>query len=729
MTHRKRDGATLALVIILAFVLIIVGGCFFVWQLLIGGGKELQHATDSGNLNVAKQALITPDVTVPSGTSALTGTDLRIEFDGLLTSDHKVNLLNFNRLVAKAVLVQLNAKAEGTSLAAANAAQLTRAVYELGSQLQSNLVASSQMRSKFESISNANSVRMLQHPTDTAATNAVSHRDSEYATSFMARNKASNVFINANQLPGGDISILDDDLISKDVGGSSKKFLIGYKGLSSSSGLNGVPTTWAVPLRPGEQPHLVSVDDFTANQSTPANLPATTIPNSFRSGGSAAFIRTGTDVQLRSCAVVGVLEQVFPFQMPGGTIIVDNAGMNISAQTFDDPGSSIFAEPGKMMQPAGVEIFTLKLNSGKFSDGTSEHKYMCHTVDGSKPSLKIISQANSPQDGPVSGGDPADTARLFPSGDVPTGEDLFAMKMHGQQRYKSQFDMRNTIMGTTNAPQAVGQTVGGVATQITPGETICNNKSFEGGGGAANPADCGNSSALAKLFNGDVGDPPGGSQSSYTNLMKLEQYILAIKAGFGGDAGCALVPGLGPVGGCGNTFFGSGMKHVFDGADLPFQPGTFQQILDDTDGNQFKSDLLTRIQQIAPGKDGSSIFGQELPYNKILFIHRDGNGNVVMDENKPSTLQYTYTADQENRPVIAPPLNIPDGNSPPVGRKPLRVSGRWVEGFMWECGGGQGSGTSASISKWYPSSGKGGLLGILRFSNCPEANGDDWCCP
>ena len=740
MSQRKKDGATLALVIILAFVLIIVGGCFFVWQLLVGGGKELQHATDSGNLNVAKQALVTPDIVVPSSINPLTNTNLRLEFEDVLESGGKVNLLNFNRLVAKAVFAQLNAKAEGTERAKNNAIALTQAVYEIGQQLQSKLDASSSLKGHFEQMSNSNSVRMLQHPSQTSAPNAVAHRDNEYQTSYMARGKASNVYFDKNAFPPT-AQLPDSDMVA-DAGNKIKTYLKGYSAISSAGSLTGCPPTWAVPLRPGEQPHLVSVDDF--NSKTSAPFP-NAIANSFKSGGSASFIRTGTDLQLRSCAIVGVLEKVFPATQSGGTIIVDNEGQSFSGN-INDPGNSELYKPGgKLMAPKGVEVFevTCMDPGGHFTDGQKTHRFMAHydpPNDTELPSAFMQNNAKSTinsgtESTPGTKNGAYDTARTFHNSDSSKanqtigGEDYWAMKMHNQTRYVSQWDDRNRIMGVGGG--SPGTMLSGPATQVRH-IALCNGSSFEPVGqpvGQASPSECNRTDDFAKLCNGQL-NQKGTGQSSYENLMILEQYILDIIGGFG-SGGCVTVSNYGPIGGCAVSYLGSGMKHVTAGSSVPFSEAPISTLLSDTDAPpSVRTDMEYRMRQIVPGSNPSSILdGRNLPFGKLLYIHKDGNSNqLVMDENKPSTLQYDYGTDKIGRPHLDPVRQIPDGDLITT-RKTIGVSHNWVPFFMWECGGGQSSGISASVMKWYPSSGKGGLLGILKFMNCPEANGPDWCCP
>src|SRR6516164_3576047 len=60
MNNSRKRGATLGLVAALALVITLLGIAFFFFAKLVGGHRELEHATDSGNLNVAKQSLRSP---------------------------------------------------------------------------------------------------------------------------------------------------------------------------------------------------------------------------------------------------------------------------------------------------------------------------------------------------------------------------------------------------------------------------------------------------------------------------------------------------------------------------------------------------------------------------------------------------------------------------------------------------------------------------------------------
>jgi hypothetical protein len=295
MGKRSYSGGTTALVIVLTLVIIIVGVAFFFWMKIIGGGNELQHATDSGNLNVAKQSLRSPSV--PLLASGAGGINEINEFGGLTdpgsTPPNQIDLLIYDRLVAKAVLVAINAAAEGPNTnnnqAYLNAAAINTAVEGdggIGSRLATQLAQNSNLSGFFSNLSQANSTRMLQND------GTVTSTPNSTQVAYMARTKASNVFLaadasgNSLQIPSGSSFFTNkNNVIQKTVNYTTKYYLTGYDNLQT-----GVPNVSpvTVPMRPGEQPHLVDINDFTNLVTSPlmgssaSNIP----PNAFRSDGS-----------------------------------------------------------------------------------------------------------------------------------------------------------------------------------------------------------------------------------------------------------------------------------------------------------------------------------------------------------------------------------------------------------------------------------------------------------
>ena len=342
MTKRQDSGGTTALVIVCTLVVVLVGVAFFVWMKIIGGGKELQHATDSGNLNVAKQALKSPGI-------ALSSADESNEFGDLVDpSTGQVDLLAYDRLVGKCVLVALNASAEGSDEARTNAEKILAMVEGtngIGSRLASQLSQHNNTSGFFTDMTSKASTRMLQ------SDGQVQANAEETAVSFMARQKASNVFIDGQQVPPEvqDFLSNSNNIVKK----NNKQYIAGYTPLA----ITNLPSVQAqaVPMRPGEQPHLVNVDDFhNLNQSPLGGNSSFIPPNAFRSGGSSIEGNaTNANLKMRSCAIVGTLNQDFPVSIPRGYIKIDNTGsMDFSGTT----GGGQTALANILMQPSYVGL-------------------------------------------------------------------------------------------------------------------------------------------------------------------------------------------------------------------------------------------------------------------------------------------------------------------------------------------------------------------------------------
>ncbi|HNA74011.1 MAG TPA: hypothetical protein PKW73_11760, partial [Candidatus Obscuribacter sp.] len=134
MTVRRQRGATLGLAAACVLVVIVIGVGFFFLSKIIGGGRQVANATDAGALNVAKQAIRRGAVTLSSAAD-------QEEFGALCDTPNRLDLLSYNRIVAKAMIVCKNAQDEGTPLAAANAGMIHNQVNMLGNMLKANLVA------------------------------------------------------------------------------------------------------------------------------------------------------------------------------------------------------------------------------------------------------------------------------------------------------------------------------------------------------------------------------------------------------------------------------------------------------------------------------------------------------------------------------------------------------------------------------------------------------------
>ena len=325
MTLRQEKGGTLALVAVAIIILIMLGVCFFFLAQIFGGEREIQHATDSGSLNVAKNALRSPSVGLNSGIEIDTFGQLGDRQLPCINGHPQVNLLTYNRLMAQALMMCINANASpgpaNIGLSHANSAvdSLQKGPSSIGGRLCSLLTSTSPavnpLLGNYSDTANKNSLRML------GSNSAMNRKDDEWAVSYLENPK-----LDQNALAATNIAVTNLSLLPSSLQGS----LIAYK--------NGVPylkgyvnpsvgsatTPIGVPMQPGDQPHLVSSQTFTS-QIAPFSLNPSVPPNGFRSTSFAQETHTQANAKTVACSEVGSLSMTFPLSIPYGYIMVVNA--------------------------------------------------------------------------------------------------------------------------------------------------------------------------------------------------------------------------------------------------------------------------------------------------------------------------------------------------------------------------------------------------------------------
>lgn len=705
MSRRQQTGATLALTAVLIIVIILIGIAFFVYTKMVGGSAELQHATDSGNLNVAVKVLKNPSIKLSSNSSL--GTSEEDEFGSLVTNND-VNLLNFNKLVAKVALVEANAAAENTMEARDHADRLAKMLEGpdgIADRLYNELDKHDNLKNFFNTVTQANSVRMLN------STNTSRDVENEHGVAYFARGKATNVWIDPSSLPQAvRTDFMTNNTTKSATPSDTKQYLVGYQPITVPGAP--IPTVaYGVPMRPGEQPHLVGTDRFADLTGKPFNAASKIVPNAFKSGGAANFNLHG--FLARSAAVVGSLSATYVAEMPEGVIVVDNSGTGLpfSGQI---PNNNPWL---KLMQPEYVELMKIRTrNNGDFVY-FSQH-------EGNFDAIKTEATRTFVPSGP--GGLPTYNSfdnTLFekvefssphPSGSPHSlnGDDAFRMRALGvPEPYNSQYRDRND-----NWPTSV---------EI---HNCDNHNSLAMIDGQPNPAYdplCGQ--YLAKML--DIyGGVTGGGVTNANNYMAIETFAAAVEASFTGpsaSSGCALV--VANPNDCTPLKY---YKHSDEGGNYPNQPfednqtpATIERLLKQSNHSTVMNDLQQRMKQMKPEAGTAEINAilkaTPVGFGKKLYIYKDKNsGNLVMNDQRPAFTPNYETSDD----------NLPDGVATPQS-KPTNALGTHVDNpmTMWECPPNAGA-TSVDKSNWHPSSGYRGLLGVLEFRNCAHGGGN-WCCP
>jgi hypothetical protein len=377
---RRRKGATLGLVAACVLVIIVLGvGVFFLAK-LFGGGREVANATDSGTLNLAKNALIQPAVQLPLyAPGSVTACS---EFYGCayppptsITTPATIDLFTYNRCVAQALLVALNAKAESDAGAANaagsgpmyNASLVLQDLDTVGKTLYYGLDTTQSagtltfdpsrpagvLTGNFFSDANKNNVHMFGNTTVNQA--------GSYQTAFMKAGGATNVYFVPNTVPTDAATDMPNQTGSpathpklqatatsnpdplnqlNSIPSTSKYYLQGYNGITVTAGGQSL-SFYGVPVFPQQKPHLVSLDDF--NQSGVSQDPTgSTPPNSFKVSSSAQDVgKTNNIGGAIACAIVGSVIQNanagngnqavspdFPVAIPTGYIELTNPSGN-----------------------------------------------------------------------------------------------------------------------------------------------------------------------------------------------------------------------------------------------------------------------------------------------------------------------------------------------------------------------------------------------------------------
>jgi hypothetical protein len=367
MHTRKASGATLALVAAAAVIIILVGvGIFFLMQ-IFGGFRELQNATDAGNLNVAKQALKLPHYTVND--------TYELDFTGLVDGDNGMDLLVYNRSVGQAFLVGMNAMADRGDSGMPNVDGLKNARVVAnaanggdpgdstnqgaGQQLYKMFSshASNELFGKFDYLAQKNAARMLGAKDG----DKIQQTTSDYDIAFMEAKGPTNVYLAGDLLPyiGDTRGRITPPTESKSAANNKdgNPYLAGYVDIP----LGAAGVTWnlvGVPVFPGNQPHHVSSRDFYAAKSAnDAKFQGVVPPNAFKSVTKADNKSTNGAATMEAYSIVGVMSQDFPVSVPNGYIEVYNPA-GVGGNRVYDPTEDVRAN--QLMNG----IFTGKTNSG-----------------------------------------------------------------------------------------------------------------------------------------------------------------------------------------------------------------------------------------------------------------------------------------------------------------------------------------------------------------------------
>ena len=323
MKPRRRNGATLGLVAVSVLVIIMIGvGCYFLAK-ICGGGREMTNATDAGTLNVAKNALRSTQASVaaPSEFTALADPP----GSGL------IDLYTYNRAVAQALIVAMNAQDENFGTATTNAGLEFTQLKTLGTAIQAKLIDQATLAPAFAAIANptTNSMKMFggnainQTGYDYALLKpAGSTNIAFYSATFPNGNPPPNLIAAVatqitpeQRLPGAPpLAFWDTNAGAASPGTSvfSNQYMAGYQSIGPVAG----QTFIGVPVFPAQKPHLVTLTDFKSAADRFTDPAGWTPPNCFSLTSQSKESTSNTFGGAVSCAIVGCANPSNQANMP-----------------------------------------------------------------------------------------------------------------------------------------------------------------------------------------------------------------------------------------------------------------------------------------------------------------------------------------------------------------------------------------------------------------------------
>ncbi len=723
MKSRRRQGATLGLVAVCVLVIIVVGiGCFFLAK-IFGGGREVANATDAGALNIAKNVMSTKDANVGvfiDDSDPSKYPDFVQCADPLPTK--RITLLTYNRCVAQALLVAMNAQAEtsaGSTQANGNANKVLQQLTRLGTDLRGKL-ENNTLTSYFDKV--ANDTRMWGNnpvKVDTSKANT-------YLTAFMKPKQSTNVYFYAASLPGsvpgtpvgvGDLpsnwnTQTSSAQIKPPSGTYQRSYLAGYENIV----IPGVGSVMGVPVFPQQNPHLVAKAEFDAA----ATAPNTSIPpNAFSVASSSLESKSGVVGGAVAAAIVGAVKLA-----PSGV------AAGATAPNYDWPA----AIPGGYIEINNPQGNTLP--AGYRGLDQKDNIFNWELYNG--PGIEIT---------PIPGGGAAYTTNVgavqaWADYNASTGADANG---HDPAKYPPTLGIPNNSIYTTTDAATAGVTSSSDATLLTIPKSpapIKNCIQMLQTNQWGPPC-----STFLSSMEGAYGRTPVSSSSTdprdalpiYSNVDLVKGQVIAA---FQSGAKSVSITAPGGQSGLGVYPNGAGSPTPTPYFDAPIQrTGTIDALLDQvTSGNQLNgsctkakilasmSERCYEIKPSATAAEISALWQQEVPMGKTFYIYLDtANNKLIISETQPPTYK-----------GAAPDGNPNDTNTVCVSQYGLTgnlvdvpISGVPADLNLHEVPYENHSGnlTGSDHATWVLSSGYQNLLGKLQFANTTQGNVENFSRP
>ena len=338
---RRSSGQALTYVIVSTLALVVLGVGFIFLMQILGGTGEQRNATDGGVLNLNKTA-VGQDVILPASYLNQPGHQFIAMYgksSGLIQNDGsmRVSLATFNNMIGSALIVAMNASADGMSGSNGGQSNAANVINDLevskdsvGAQLKNLLQGSSSSSSDwaakaFQSVSLVNSERMM------GKNSQASWDKNEYQVAYLvepspesaASNVALDQFVN-NNMPfvydgSGKMSAYPTP---KSILTDNGPYLRGYQAINIP---NISTPIYAVPTQPGQQPHLISLKTFATGLQQPGDGTVILPPNAFKAGAASNNEISSSTQKANAAGIVGMPGAAPQANIPHGFIMIDNS--------------------------------------------------------------------------------------------------------------------------------------------------------------------------------------------------------------------------------------------------------------------------------------------------------------------------------------------------------------------------------------------------------------------
>ena len=331
---RRSRGATMGMVAVAALVFVLIGVFVIFLVKLLGGGEQMQRATDSGNLTLTRAELDQFTYPIPSS-------GVQQQFDG--ASDHTsggegvVDVRNINSVMGQSFLVTYNAyvmSQQGVDNGAtANARTTQAAANAIASSLATSMANASNAFSSFNGVANKMPTQEFGYANQTAA--------AAPTFSYLDRGQPSSVYIAPQQMADYDFvanssAIYNNQIaaftapVTSATDAGKNKYLLGY--IDGIAPDKTYANTYFVPLRPGARPHLVSRQLFQNNNVPTVGTGSFNWSTPVANAVSQSTVKKDSEAAFAQFAAYGQIQPIdangTPLAIKHGFIRIINGGQS-----------------------------------------------------------------------------------------------------------------------------------------------------------------------------------------------------------------------------------------------------------------------------------------------------------------------------------------------------------------------------------------------------------------